>query len=103
PGIGIKEVGGAKKTLTESMGEVLMDCQSIKPGMHRSHLLKLFTTEGGISASASHRAFVHRNCPYVKIDVDLNPAHVKQGKFEENPGDTIAGVSEPHLGWSIAD
>ena len=59
------------KNLTKRISDILMECQKIKPGMMRADLLKLFTTEGGIS-SATHRIFVHRRCPYIKVEVDFS-------------------------------
>src|SRR5271169_2818949 len=42
--------------------------QTIKVGMTRSDLVRLFTTEGGLSTT-SHRTYVYRQCPYIKVDV----------------------------------
>jgi hypothetical protein len=57
---------------TEWVGGVLNATQSIKVGMTRSDLLKVFTTEGGLSWS-SQRTYAYRQCPYIKVDVSLQP------------------------------
>jgi hypothetical protein len=47
---------------------VLTRMESVKAGETRGALLKVFTTEGGIS-TASERVFVSRDCPYFKVHV----------------------------------
>jgi hypothetical protein len=55
------------------VAEALRRMQTVKPGMTRTDLLKVFTTEGGLS-SPLHRTFVSRDCPYFKVDVELRPS-----------------------------
>jgi len=50
------------------IGRVLEQMLTIKPGMTRSRLLEVFTTEGGIGTGLQ-RKFVSRECPYIKVDV----------------------------------
>jgi hypothetical protein len=90
------------KGLTDQILDVLTECQTIKPGMTRAELLKVFTTEGGMF-TARHRTCVHRRCPYVKVDVDFTPADPKQKVMEQRPTDVITKVSKPYLEWSILD
>ncbi len=72
--------------------------QTIKVGMTRSDLMKLFTTEGGLS-NASQRTYVYRQCPYIKVDVKFW-ASSRDG---ESPVDKIVEVSRPYLAWSVMD
>ena len=51
--------------------DALIRMQTIKPGMTRSDLLKVFTTEGGISTGLQ-RTFVSRDCLYFKVDVEFD-------------------------------
>ena len=88
--------------LTEQISAILTECQKIRPGMTRAELLKVFTTEGGLSAAA-WRTFVYRSCPYIKVDVDFTPSDPKQKMVEERPTDTISKISKPYLNWSISD
>jgi hypothetical protein len=92
----------ADTNLAKQISEILTECQKIKPGMTRAELPKVFTTEGGIS-SATHRTFVYRGCPYIKVDVDFNLSDPKQKALEELPTDTISKISKPYLEWSIID
>ena len=64
--------------------------------------LNVFTTEGGLS-TAKHRTFVHRRCPYIKVDVDFMLSDPKQSAVDERPTDTVSRISKPYLDWSIAD
>ena len=88
--------------LTKQISAILTECQKIKPGMTRAELLKVFTTEGGLS-TAAWRTFVYRGCPYIKVDVDFTPSDPKQKMVEERPTDTIRKISKPYLDWSISD
>jgi hypothetical protein len=58
------------RNLTKYISDILTECKKITPGMTRADLLKVFTTEGGIS-TATHRTFVHRRCSIIKVDVEF--------------------------------
>lgn len=90
------------KHLTQQIADILTDCQKLKPGMTRAELPKVFTTEGGLS-TAKHRTFVHRRCPYIKVDVDFDLPDPKQCVVAERPADTTSRISRPYLGWGILD
>ncbi len=77
---------------------VLRTTQTITVGMTRSDLMKIFTTEGGLS-TASHRTYVFRQCPFIKVDVKFTVS----SHGEELPTDKIAEVSRPYLAWSVMD
>jgi hypothetical protein len=87
---------------------VLKKMETIKPGMTREELLKVFTTEGGLS-TALNRRFVSRDCPYFKVDVEFKavgrPDRDGDGRvtLEENSLDIIVKISRPYLQFSIAD
>jgi hypothetical protein len=92
----------ANANLTKQISDILAECQKIKPGMTRAELLNVFTVEGGLS-TATHRTFVYRGCPYIKVDVDFTLSGPEQNVLEERPTDTINKVSKPYLEWSIGD
>src|SRR6266446_5074504 len=75
--------------------------ETIKPGMTRGELLKVFT-EGGLSTGL-HRTFISRDCSYFKVDVDFEavgrPSRDKDGRVTlvEDSGDIIVKVSRPYL------
>ena len=82
--------------------------ETIKPGMTRGELLKVFETEGGFS-TALRRTFVSRDCPYFKVDVEFKavpqPDRGNAGfvtSVEDNR-DIIVSVSKPYLQFSITD
>jgi|SRR5580704_4011570 hypothetical protein len=88
--------------------DALIKMQTIKPGMTRGELLKVFTTEGGTSTGL-RRTFVSRNCPYFKVDVTFDavgrPSHDSDGRdtLAEDSRDIIVTVSRPYLQFSIVD
>jgi len=77
---------------------VLNATHTIKVGMPRSDLMKVFTTEGGLS-TRSQRTYVYRQCPYIKVDVKF----AASSRNEERPTDKITEISRPYLDWSVAD
>jgi hypothetical protein len=88
--------------------EVLKRMLTIKPGMTREALLKVFTTEGGLS-SRLHRTLVSRDCPYFKVDIEFKvvgrPDRDDHGRvtLTEDPRDLIVTISRPYLAFSIMD
>lgn len=88
--------------LTKKIEKVLHEVQQIKVGMTRADLLKVFTTEGGIS-DRKWRRYVHRRCPYIKVDVEFEPVGEGKDFLRENAADKITKISKPFLEWSIYD
>ncbi len=88
--------------------QCLRPMETIKPGMTRSQLLKVFKTEGGLSTRL-HRTFVTQDCPYFKVDVEFKPVGPPErdgeGRvtLEEDDRDIIISVSRPYLQFTIAD
>src|SRR5215469_17669901 len=83
---------------TAWIADVLKATQTVKAGMTRADLMKVFTTEGGLSTT-SQRTYVYRQCPYVKVDVRF----AASSRDKELPTDEIIEVSRPYLAWSVAD
>ena len=93
--------------LTRSMDQVLKDVSRIQPGMTRAHLLRVFTTEGGLSTRESEQ-FVYRRCPYIKAVVNFRRPDDADDNWstapdEEWTGDIIQSISKPFLEYSITD
>ncbi|MBI3476990.1 MAG: DUF1311 domain-containing protein [Acidobacteria bacterium] len=87
---------------TEWISNVMRSIQTIKVGMNRSDLLKMFTTEGGLEfkdVTTSRRTYVHRKCRYIKVDVKLAIANPN----DDLPTDKITEISRPYLDWTVAD
>jgi hypothetical protein len=75
--------------------------ETIKVGMTRADLLKVFVEEGGISTRKS-RTYAYRKCPYFKVTFEFKPIG-EQAAFPENPKDEIIKISRPFLQWLVID
>jgi hypothetical protein len=90
------------------VGRSLGKMETIKPGMTRNDLLKVFRTEGGLSTGL-HRTFVSQDCAYFKVDVEFRAVGTpdrnseRRVTLEEASGDIIVKISRPYLQYSIAD
>lgn len=93
---------------TRWVASVLSSVQELKLGMTRQDLLRVFTTEGGLSTSVQ-RTYVLKGCPYIKVDVHFKPVgrpeRDSNGRitFVEDARDIITAISRPYLAWGIAD
>ncbi len=82
--------------------------QTVKRGMTRADLLKVFTTEGGLSTGLQ-RTYVYRECPLFKVDVEFTPvgrpARDLEGRvtLTEDDQDVIRVISKPYLAQTVAD
>lgn len=96
------------KDHTAWVAKSLKRMQTIKPGMTRADLLKIFTTEGGESTGLQ-RTFVSQDCPYFKVDVEFEavgrPSRDANGRVTlvEGSQDIIVKISRPYLQFSIMD
>jgi hypothetical protein len=88
--------------------DVLTRMRTIKPGMTRNDLLKVFTSEGGLSTRL-HRTFVSRDCLYFKVDVEFE-AVGRQSRDRDgrvtltgDGRDIIVKISKPYLAFAVVD
>jgi len=88
--------------------DTLKHMQTVKVGMTRDDLLKVFGTEGGLSTGLQ-RTYVSRDCPYFKVDVEFEavgrPSRDGDGRVTlvESNQDVIVKISRPYLQFSIMD
>ena len=75
---------------------------TIKPGMKREELLKVFETEGGLS-NRFQRTYVYSECPFIKVDVRFRATHEEQDGLTEVADDVIVSVSRPYLASGVMD
>ncbi len=93
---------------TEWIVNSLKEMQTINVGMTRADLLKVFTTEGGVSTGLN-RTYVSRECPYIKVDVKFEPvgrpARDAEGRVTlvETNEDVIKKMSKPYLDWGATN
>ena|ERR1043165_696262 len=93
---------------TKWIADSLIEMKTIKVGMTRADLLKVFTTEGGLSTGLN-RTYVYRKCPLIKVDVEFQPvgrpARDAKGRvtLTEADGDVIEKISRPYLDFSVLD
>lgn len=87
---------------TEWIAKSLKEIESIKVGMTRVDLLKVFKEEGGIS-TRTWRRYAYRDCPYIKVDVEFEPVAEPEDKLSQGPKDKIIKISKPFLERSIID
>ena len=86
-----------QKTHSEWVAETLKQIETLKVGMTRADLFKLFTEEGGLSTRQS-QPYVWRECPYIKVDVQF-----EAGNNSDPMKDRIRAISKPYLQWMILD
>ena len=84
------------------VASVLRWTHDIKPGMTRKDLLRVYAVEGGLS-TRTHRTYVLKGCPGIKVDVEFVPFGNMQGGVMESPNDQILKISKPYLDYSHVD
>jgi hypothetical protein len=98
--------GDRDAELTRRISDAILETSTIKVGMTRGDLMRVFTIEGGIS-TRSQRTYVYRRCPYIKVDVEFDVEHLRdsQGRIPlpQADEDVIRHISRPYLAWTIAD
>ena len=90
---------------TKWIDQVMRSMASVKPGMTRKDLFRVFSEEGGLSTRTRKR-YVYKHCPYIKVDVEFSPVDdlaEGQDAMTENSEDRIVKISQPFLEYSIAD
>ena len=87
---------------TKWIAKVMRQIGTIEPGMRRKDLLKVFTTEGGLSFR-TQQTYVHIECPYIKVTVRFKPVDSESAGVEGDPNDIIESISQPYLAWSVMD
>ncbi len=86
--------------------EAIQGTASIKPGMTRKDLLRLYAGSGGPS-HPTRRTYGYRKCPYIQVDVEFEPAGMQrdaEGRIRhESDGDVISRISRPYLALLTTD
>jgi hypothetical protein len=87
---------------TKWISKVLRQIGKFKPGIRRRDLLKVFTTEGGLSFR-TQRTYVYAECPYIKVTVHFKVSGDEGATIDEDPDDIIESISQPYLQWGVYD
>ncbi len=90
------------KSHCEWIAQSLREMETIKVGMTRADLLKVFSEEGGLS-TRTQRQYVYRECLYIKVAVEFERVGNVEAPFPENGEDKIVKISRPFLEWSVID
>lgn len=87
---------------TKWIAKVLRQIQKIQPGMTRQDLLKVFTTEGGLS-NRFQRTYVYSGCSFIKVNVRFKATKDEANALIEDSDDVIESISQPYLAWGVTD
>lgn len=92
--------------LTRLISDAIRETSAITVGMSRGDLMRVFTTEGGLSTRAQ-RTYVYRRCPYIKVDVEFEVEHLRDSEGRvprpEADDDLVKRISRPYLAWAVID
>ena len=83
--------------------KLLMQVQTIKPGMHRRDLVQFFRLDGGFNPIDHQYRFVLKECTTIKIDVSFKDFNGNIPLQKEDLDDVIETVSRPYLQFPIFD
>jgi hypothetical protein len=76
---------------------------SVKVGMTRQDLLKVFTPANGFfTTSRVAGTYQYRDSPYIKVDVEFSVAG-GDNDTKESPNDIIQSISKPYLAQPVFD
>lgn len=92
-----------KQNHTKWVADSLQEMETVKVGMTRADVLKVFRGEGGLS-TRKWRRYAYRECPYFKVEVEFEPVgEPEKPESVESSKDKITKISRPFLEWSIMD
>lgn len=96
---GTVPLAGQSSDHAEWVSQSIKAMRSVKVGMTRADLAKVFTTEGGMSTRIN-RTYVYRDCPFFKVDVEFEPDPASP---DESSKDKIVSISRPYLEYPTHD
>ena len=86
------------------IGKVMEKMETIRVGDTRKRLLRVFTTEGGLSTALEH-TYVSQDCPLFKVDAKFRAVGRPdpfRGRTEQSPTQRFE-VINPCRGWDPID
>ncbi len=102
PKTGLQEC--SSKSHIDWAAKALERMLSVTPGMTRKELLRVLTTEGGISFRRQ-QTYVSRDCPVFKVRVEFEPVGPPDPALLsiDSENDVVRKVSEPFMQFPIMD
>ena len=85
---------------TQWVAGSLKEMQTIKVGMTRAQLLRVFHPDAGGVFSRTSQQYVYHECPYFKVNVSFRPVGKAKG-YEGGKIDKIVTISAPYLQWPV--
>ena len=92
---GIESSSAQQQEHQEWVGHSFEEMQTIKPGMTRGDLEKVFVGEGGFHQSDS-QTYLYRGCLYFKVTVNFQLAGSAL-EYPSNPKDKIVSITQPYI------
>jgi hypothetical protein len=97
------ETEAKRQTHSQWIAKSLEEMETIKVGMTRADLRKVFGGEGGLS-SRTWRQYAYRECGYIKVEIEFEPVgETEPPEFTEGAKDKITKISRPFLERPLFD
>jgi hypothetical protein len=94
--------GTAGKSHEEWLQDEYKQASSIKAGMTRTDLQKIFSIDGGINSIPASR-YVLKSCRMIKVEVEFEPTNGRTFKETSNQELKIIKISKPYLEPMFSD
>jgi hypothetical protein len=80
------------------LSKATTEMQTVKVGMTREDLLKVFTRAGGFfTTSRLAGTYQYKESPYIKVDVEFSEDPGADNDTAESPKDVVQSISKPYL------
>lgn len=78
------------------------EATSVRVGMSRAELMKVFEEDGGLQRIPASR-YVLKSCPMIKVDVEFDVEYGQAYRAKPDKEIKIKGISKPYLEYLDAD
>jgi len=96
----LRDAADGQKKHEDWLWDRLFEAESIKAGMTRADLLKVFGEDGGLQGGPSSQRFVLRSCHLIKVNVKFELGDAPQAAAPSLTLDNrmkITDISKPYL------
>jgi hypothetical protein len=91
-----------EQTHLEWLSERITEAKSVKAGMSRADLLKVFDRESGFQVIPAE-AYVLKSCFLIKVNVKFDLPALSSSQSIPDKDLKIKSISEPYLGYVVLD